>query len=210
MSTRSQLYAANLTIQINIHIFTFYFECNRAAPSMLRFDPTRAEHTKFVEPKVKKRKSKAHNEPETKRQKMESNNHEEEQTMELANDEPPVSMEHFYEVRGDLKKSLGSGGFSLLSMFNKPADDDGDAGDAAVAAPEKPYEEKSINKNGVKFLADFDPFKCDSSGDEADDNKSKNVSQKIETDAKKSDIKYEPFFQLSSTDERVSGKCWLQ
>lgn len=175
---------------------------------MLRFDPTRAEHTKFVEPKVKKRKAKAHSEPEIKRQKTESEYHEEEQPMELANDEPPVSMEHFYEVRGDLKKSLGSGGFSLLSMFNKPADDDGKTAETAVVAPVKPYEEKAINKNGVKFLADFDPFKCDSSGDEADDNKSKNVPLKIETDAKKSDIKYESFFQLSSTDERMSGKRW--
>lgn len=179
----------------------------RAAPSMLRFDPTRAEHTKFVEPKVKKRKTKVHVEPETKRQKTESENHEEEQPM--ANDEPPVSMEHFYEVRGDLKKSLGSGGFSLLSMFSRPPDDDdvdAAAADKTVAALEKPYEEKSISKNGVKFLADFDPFKCDSSGDEADDNKSKNSLQKAVTDAKKTDIKYESFFQLSSTDERVSGK----
>lgn len=170
---------------------------------MLRFDPTRAEHTKFVEPKVKKRKIKANiNEPETKRQKIDPDNREEEQSMEPVNDEPPVSMEHFYEVRGDLKKSLGSGGFSLLSMFNRPADDDDNAG-TAVAAAEKPYEEKSINKNGVKFLADFDPFKYDSSGDEVDDDKSKNIAVKT----KKSDMKFESFFQLSSTDERLSGKC---
>lgn len=175
---------------------------------MLRFDPTRAEHTKFVEPKVKKRKTKAVSEPETKRQKLDSDNHEEDQPIEPINDEPPVSMEHFYEVRGDLKKSLGSGGFSLLSMFNRPADDDDNA-DTPVAVAEKPYEEKSINKNGVKFLADFDPFKYDSSGDEADDNKSKKTSQKIETDTKKSDIKYESFFQLSSTDERISGKYFI-
>lgn len=173
---------------------------------MLRFDPTRAEHSKFVEPKVKKRKAKTVSEPEPKRQKIDSEIHEEEQSMEPANDEPPVSMEHFYEVRGDLKKSLGSGGFSLLSMFNRPTDDDDDNADTAVAAVEKPYEEKSINKNGVKFLADFDPFKYDSSGDEADDNKNKNIAQSIETDTKKSDIKYESFFQLCSTDERLAGK----
>lgn len=174
---------------------------------MLRFDPTRAEHTKFVEPKVKKRKIKAVSEPETKRQKIDSDTHEEDQSMEPIVDEPPVSMEHFYEVRGDLKKSMGSGGFSLLSMFNRPADDDDHNAETAVATPtEKPYEEKSINKNGVKFLADFDPFKYDSSGDEADDNKSKTIVQKMDTNSKKSDIKYESFFQLSSTDERVSGK----
>lgn len=174
---------------------------------MLRFDPTRADHTKFVEPKVKKRKTKAINEPETKRQKIDQDHREEEQSMEPVNEEPPVSMEHFYEVRGDLKKSLGTGGFSLLSMFNRPADDDDDNADTAVATADKPYEEKSINKNGVKFLADFDPFKYDSSGDEADYDKSKNIAQKVETDSKKSDIKYESFFQLSSMDERVSGEC---
>lgn len=171
---------------------------------MLRFDPTRAEHTKFVEPKVKKRKAKVVNELEIKRQKIDSDNHEVEQSAEPpVNDEPPVSMEHFYEVRGDLKKSLGSGGFSLLSMFNRPADDNA----AMAAAPEKPYEEKSIAKNGVKFLADFDPFKCDSSGDEADDKRNKKMEQKIETGTKKSSIKYESFFQLSSSDERISGMC---
>lgn len=179
----------------------------RAAPSMLRYDPTRPDHTKFVEPKVKKRKAKVVNELEVKRQKMDSENYDEEQSTEPVSDEVPVSMENFYEVRGDLKKSLGSGGFSLLSMFNRPSDDDN--ADTNVVPTEKPYEEKPIMKNGVKFLADFDPFKYDSSGDEADIDKNKNITQNIDLKSQKSHIKYEPFFQLSSTDERILGKLWI-
>lgn len=168
----------------------------RAPPSMLRFDPTRAEHTKFVEPKVKKRKAKANVEPDAKRLKADSDCEE-----DLGNTEVPVSMEHFYEVRGDLKKSLGSSGFSLLSMFNRP-NDNADV----TSTTEKPYEERIIAKNGVKFLADFDPFKYDSSGDEADVSKAKSKLQKIESDGKKSlHIKYESFFILNSSDERVAG-----
>lgn len=173
---------------------------------MTRFDPTRADHTKFVEPKVKKRKAKANNESESKRLKTEEVHEEHEEREEPENSEPPVSMEHFYEVRGDLKKSLGSGGFSLLSMFNRPTENV----DSKPAA-DKPYEEKLIAKNGVKFLADFDPFKYDSSGDEADDDKKKTDSDsKTESDSKKLNLKYEPFFPLNSSDERLSGtNCFL-
>ncbi|XP_031626863.1 squamous cell carcinoma antigen recognized by T-cells 3-like [Contarinia nasturtii] len=168
----------------------------KAPPSMLRFDPTRAEHTKFIEPKVKKRKSKAIAEPESKRLKTEDEYVEK----ETEKSEPIVSMEHFYEVRGDLKKSLGSGGFSLLSMFNRPAENT-DA--TTTTTPSKPYEEKLIAKNGVKFLADFDPFKYDSSGDEADNDKKESTTVP-KPDGEKSGLKYESFFTLSSADERVS------
>lgn len=169
---------------------------------MLRFDPTRAEHTKFVEPKVKKRKAKANNEPESKRLKAD-NDYEQEEEAEPQDNEPPVSMEHFYEVRGDLKKSMGSGGFSLLSMFNRPVES------AETSTSEKPYEEKLLSKTGVKFLADFDPFKCESSGDEADDDGHKtksSVEAVAEGDGHKSALKYETFFVFTPDDERVSGK----
>lgn len=173
---------------------------------MLRFDPTRAEHSKFVEPKSKKRKAKNNVDPEAKRSKVEEEvvyEAEEEEPQET--NEPPVSMEHFYEVRGDLKKSLGSGGFSLLSMFNRPADVDD-----SKSVADKPYEEKLIAKNSVKFLADFDPFKYDSSGDEADDDKKKDTAEsKEDSDTKKSTLKYESFFTLGLSDERVSGRFCL-
>lgn len=168
---------------------------------MLRFDPTRAEHNKFVEPKVKKRKTKASNEPESKRRKTDDDYYDEGKKAE--DNEPPVSMEHFYEVRGDLKKSMGSGGFSLLSMFNRPVEN------SQTTPADKPYEEKLIAKHGVKFLADFDPFKYDSSGDEADADGSKkkiNTEAKPESDGMKSGLKYESFFVLNANDDRVSGE----
>lgn len=172
---------------------------------MLRFDPTRADHTKFVEPKVKKRKAKANNEPNSKRAKTEENFQHEVEAEPVSN-EPPVSMDHFYEVRGDLKKSLGSGGFSLLSMFNRPADNI-----EQTITTEKPYEEKLIAKNGVKFLADLDPFKYDSSGDEADidDKKKERAETKVEVHTKIPELKYESFFTQSLTDERLSGRLFL-
>lgn len=163
---------------------------------MLRFDPTRAEHTKFVEPKGKKRaNNKTGDEPSSKRSKLPDLIDEEEEKV----DEVPVSMEQFYEVRGDLKKSLGSGGFSLLSMFNRASEGENTS---AVAAP---YEEKIIAKNSSKFLADLDPFKYDSSGDEADDSKKK-TEKSSATSARESELQHETFFMISSTDARMSGK----
>lgn len=168
---------------------------------MLRFDPTRAEHTKFIEPKGKKRpKTKNTDEPASKRSKVQPDEQMEEET-----DEIPVSMEHFHEVRGDLKKSLGSGGFSLLSMFNRPSDND--QNDGTKSTNEKPYEEKLIAKNSVKFLADFDPFKYDSSGDEADDGKNKKSNETTSRNSEKENgLQHESFFILNSTDARLSGK----
>lgn len=167
---------------------------------MLRFDPTRAEHSKFVEPKSKKRKAKANNtEPQSKRSKVDEDYEAEMEAEPIENNEPPVSMDHFYEVRGDLKKSLGSGGFSLLSMFNRPAD-----GAESTPMVEKPYEEKLIAKNGVKFLADFDPFKYDSSGDEADkEDKKGNIESTTQSDTKKSNLKLESFFIFVASDQRL-------
>lgn len=163
---------------------------------MLRFDPTRADHSKFVEPTVKKRKAKVNikDESESKRMKTEG----EYDDVEVEPNAPPVSMNQFYEVRGDLKKSMGGGGFSLLSMFNRSDNAD------TTTATEKPYEEKLIAKNGVKFLADFDPFKYDSSGDEADDKKH-SAQSNADNDTKSLGIKHESFFIFSSADERFAG-----
>lgn len=166
---------------------------------MLRFDPTRAEHTKFIEPKGKKRpKIKNTDEPASKRSKTAENamNHEDEDAI-------PVSMEHFHEIRGDLKKSLGSGGFSLLSMFNRPSDTD--PNDESKTSKDKLYEEKQINKNNVKFLADFDPFKYDSSGDEADDGKSRPSGTAQDNLSRENGLQLESFFILNSTDARLIG-----
>lgn len=172
---------------------------------MLRFDPTRAEHTKFIEPKGKKRKTKNTDEPALKRTKTsESEMHPDDGEI----DEVPVSMEHFHEVRGDLKKSLGAGGFSLLSMFNRPADNE--TLDESKLSNEKPYEEKLIAKTSAKFLSDFDPFKCDSSGDEAEDKKNKTTAVTASDNKEKnSELQHESFFIVSSTDPRHTGEWQL-
>lgn len=169
---------------------------------MLRFDPTRAEHTKFVEPKGKKRKTKKTDESASKRSKTSEF---EMYPDDVEVDEVPVSMEHFHEVRGDLKKSLGAGGFSLLSMFNRPADNE--MMEESKSSNEMPYEEKIIAKTSGKFLSDFDPFKYDSSGDEAEISKNKTTAVTVlDKKEKDSGLQHESFFILSSTDPRHTGE----
>lgn len=166
---------------------------------MLRFDPTRADHTQFEEAKGKKRRNNtAADEVGKKRQRVDDGSG-------VGAELPPVSMEQFYEVRGDLKKTMGSGGFSLLSMFGRSADD---AANRPKNAEAKPYEEKSIPKNTSKFLADLDPFKYDSSGDEAESAfKSKPNRSTSEINGQKSArIIHESFFIISASDERLTGK----
>lgn len=184
-----------------INFFLFY----RAPPSMLRFDPTRAEHTKFVEPKSKKRKkNKDNNEPDSKRAKITENHYEDDEQQQM-DDKIPVSMEHFHEIRGDLKKSMGGGGFSLLSMFNRPSDNEQNKETKTLG--DQLYEEKPIAKNTVKFLAELDPFKYDSSGDEADDGKSKTkTSTELGSHDSEKNLKNETFFILNPDDGRLSGK----
>lgn len=171
---------------------------------MLRFDPNRAEHTKFIEPKTKKRKTKNVDDPASKRTKTSESNIYPEHKNDV--DEVPVSMEHFHEVRGDLKKSLGAGGFSLLSMFNRPADNE--TFEKSKSSNEKPYEEKIIAKSsGNKFLSDFDPFKYETSGDEADDGKNKTTTVTVLGNNEKDiGLKHESFFILSSLDPRHTGE----
>lgn len=185
---------------IQIYFIRFF----RAPPSMLRFDPNRAEHTKFIEPKGKKRKTKNTDEPASKRSKTsESEMYPDEDEI----DEVPVSMEHFHEIRGDLKKSLGAGGFSLLSMFNRPADNE--TIEESKPSSKIPYEEKIIAKSSGKFLTEFDTFKYDSSGDEAEDNKNKTMTNtNLDKKEKENGLKHESFFILSSTDPRHAGEVF--
>lgn len=171
---------------------------------MLRFDPTRADHTKFVENAKKRPKKLDKDVLNAKRRKMDEGD-------EQYEDDPPVSKEQFYEIHGDLKKSMGSGNFSLLSMFGRTGDD---ASTTKTAEIDSKYEEKLIARNSAKFLTDLDPFKYDSSGDEADDEtKSKQKTKRSEGAADENkttnngSIRHETFFIHSPNDERRSG--WL-
>lgn len=170
---------------------------------MLRFDPTRAEHTKFVEAAKKRPKKSDKDDSNAKRRRTDDDAEEHENA-------PPVSMDQFYEIRGDLKKSMGSGGFSLLSMFGRAG------GDASTTTQNNSkYEETIIPKNNAKFLTDLDPFKYDSSGDEADheSNSKKKVKGIEATDDGKptsnGSIWHESFFILGPNDERLNGRLNL-
>lgn len=170
---------------------------------MLRFDPTRADHTKFVETAKKRPKKADKDDFNAKRRKLDEQDEQ---------DEPKVSMDQFYEIRGDLKKSMGSGGFSLLSMFGRSGDG---AGTTQTTETESKYEEKLIPKNNAKFLTDLDPFKYDSSGDEADigTNSTKKAAGSGAEDASKTTsngaIWHETFFILHPNDERLNGQLKL-
>lgn len=173
-------------------------------PVMLRFDPTLAEHSKFVEAKGKKR-SKVKNNSDLPAKRMKSDANEENES----NNEPPVSMEHFYEIRGDLKKSLGSDGFSLLSMFNRTSGNN--LKENSLKHDESLYEEKMIAKNSLKHLNDFNPFQGDSSDEEADEtNRNESLKLNGTNSTKEILIKHEPFFILDSSDARISGKSFCQ
>lgn len=172
---------------------------------MLRFDPTRSEHSKFVEAKQSKQKRKKNKDDAdipAKRAKGDAAADE----PQPQSDEPPVSMEHFYEVRGDFQKSLGGGGFSLLSMFNRTGDDE--PAKPAAGAVERPYEEKLIAKNSVKFMTELDPFKHESSDEEGEAKADSSAPEAKESD--KSVLKHEPFFMLAASDPRLAGErfCW--
>lgn len=166
---------------------------------MLRFDPTRSDHSKFVEAKQNKQKRKKNKDDADIPAKRSKGDDADEQAPQSA--VPPVSMEHFYEVRGDFQKSLGGGGFSLLGMFNRTADDG--PVNAESAADAKTYEEKLIAKNSVKFLNEFDPFKSHESSDEEDGKADGKMIEAKELD--KSALKHEPFFILSASDPRLAG-----
>lgn len=120
---------------------------------------------------------------------------------------PPVSMDQFYEIRGDLKNLMGSGGFSLLSMFGRSGDD---AIAAKASTDATKYEEKPIEKNTAKFLHDLDPFRYDSSGDEADIGEPKKKRKTTaDADSKPTingSIWHESFFIHKTDDERLNGQ----
>lgn len=171
---------------------------------MLRFDPTRADHTKFVENAKKRPKKLDKDILNAKRRKTDQDD-------EQYEDDPPVSKELFYEIHGDLKKSMGSGGFSLLSMFGRTSDD---ASTIKTTGNHSKYEEKLIAISNAKFLTDLDPFKYDSSGDEADiETNSMSKTKRSEavadenTTTNNGSIRHETFFIHNPNDERRSG--WL-
>lgn len=192
------------TLKNQIFIFISIQFAHRAPSTMLHFDPTCADHTKYVETTKKRPKKTLKDELQAKRRKL---NDADDGDDEPNDAPPPVSMDQFYEIRGDLKNLMGSGGFSLLSMFGRSGDD-AIAAKASIDATK--YEEKPIAKNTAKFLHDLDPFRYDSSGDEADIGEPKKKRKTTaDADSKPTingSIWHESFFIHKTDDERFNGQ----
>lgn len=162
---------------------------------MLRFDPTRAEHTKFVE--AKKRKAPKLKDDKNAKRFRDDNEHAE-------NNMPDVSSEQYFKVSNRLTSSIGqSTGFSLLQMFGR-----GNSNDAATEKTLKQsrYEEIPIAQNVAKGLVDLNPFNYDSSGDEDDGRKASKTKHKVVSGAGAGKIWHESFFMLNSDDVRFTGE----
>lgn len=167
---------------------------------MLRFDPTRAEHTKFVEAKKRKAPKQKDDQSNNKRFKNDYANEDEQNV-------PEVSTEHFFKVSDRLKSSIGqSTGFSLMQMFGR-SNTDTQADDSAGKLKQSRYEEIPIATNVAKGLANLNPFSYDSSDGEEDNDKKAGTKTQNDASAKPANKKIwqEPFFMLAKNDARFTG-----
>lgn len=176
---------------------------------MLRYDPTKQDHSKYLAPAKRKPDPANNADDKSKRSKNDEDYEEPAAPME-------VSKEQFYKVNKDLSSSLWQGGaqsggsFSLLSMFG-----------TATETPQscKPaYRETLIGSTGTqRAIEDMtNPFKYDSS----DDDQEVPAKSTKKTGAKPSEplangkvipksgtkVWHETFFILGRDDERLKGK----
>lgn len=162
---------------------------------MLRFDPTRAEHTKFVEAKKRKAPKQKDDKNANKRFKGEL------EQDDAENNLPEVSTDHFFKVSDRLKSSIGqSTGFSLLQMFGR-SDANERTNDKGLK--QSRYEEIPIAP--VKGLANLNPFNYDSSDGEDEERKAATKQKSKVNSTATNKIWHEPFFMLNSDDARFSG-----
>lgn len=175
---------------------------------MLRYDPTRKDHTKYLAQAQTKRKAVVDVESNPKRSKVQSEPAE----------EVEVSKEQFYKVSSRLAASLQrqeAGEFSLLSMF----------GSVVPETPAKTnkaeYRETLLATKAQKAIEDMtNPFNCESSdGEEQEQQKvpqqaavaAKTSRSQHSNNAKASGKKgtavwHESFFIFGADDERLKGK----
>ncbi|XP_056645944.1 probable RNA-binding protein CG14230 [Diorhabda sublineata] len=139
--------------------------------SMLRFDPSQPEHSKFVIPKPL---------PEKKEQKRKRKNSDTEITEEKRAEEkapPEVSKEVFYKVVDNLKQSFEEKKeFSLLSMFGHHDETEHEGMETETQVP--------TNVNN-KFQQEQNPFKYDSSDEEDQTEDIPSKTTEINSDTKK-------------------------
>ncbi|CAH1163914.1 unnamed protein product [Phaedon cochleariae] len=132
--------------------------------TMLRFDPTQPEHSKYEIPKPEKKE---------KRKRKNSENDILNEKKQEEKDMPEVSKEVFYKVTNDLKETLEEKKeFSLLSMFGHTEE---------TEKEKQPPEATKILSNN--FASEKNPFRYDSSDDEdeKEDVPDKNDMNQIET-----------------------------
>ncbi|XP_072389078.1 probable RNA-binding protein CG14230 [Diabrotica undecimpunctata] len=120
--------------------------------SMLRFDPSQPEHSKYEIPKsIMDKKEKKRKRKDSETEMIEEKKVEEKEA-------PEVSKEVFFKISDDLKETFEEKKeFSLLSMFGRHEDKDEEIDDIPQEQP------VSVNN---KFQQEKNPFKYDSSDDE--------------------------------------------
>lgn len=185
--------------------------------TMLRYDPTKQDHTKYLA-KGKRKQQIEIEEVNSKKSKV--------------NDDPAndveVSKEQFYKVNTNLTSTLlqnqnNGTEFSLLSMF-------GTTLPTAPAETKSAYRENLLATNTQKQIADMtNPFSYDSSDDDGNEerksntkipessnkksleqNKQRDGSNKSKTiNSKTAKVWQESFFIFSNEDDRLKGKYYF-
>lgn len=167
---------------------------------MLRYDPTKTDHTKFVQNKRKLPTEELSN----KKNKRAKQQHE---TKEQNATEATVSKDQFYKVSSNLTSSLqrDAGDFSLLTMFGR-------ADAQPVEQSTKAYKETLLATKAQKSIADMtNPFSYESDGEEVeiDGGVVKAVpttTPKVDAkNGKKNAVWHESFFIFSRDDARLIG-----
>lgn len=180
---------------------------------MLRYDPTKQDHSKYLAQNKRKHES-APNNAETKSTKSKPDEIDQQPAPAIE-----VSKDQFYKVNKNLTTTLfqeSSGQFSLLSMFGTATNESSQNGLKSV------YRENLISQNSTqKTIEDMtNPFKYDTSDDEQEVPAKKSKQEKTVAVVKPNEsqgngkvlskngtsVWHETFFILSTEDERLKGK----
>lgn len=171
---------------------------------MLRYDPTKEDHAKYLSKGKKKLGKRA-----------EDDIHRNDESESIATPAAEVSKQQFYNVSSQLTSALRSdttGGFSLLSMF-------GSAAPAESATQEPKIYKETLLKSSQKIVSDLtNPFSYDSSDDDqhfkanelvkkrkVNSSNATAALERIQKDKKGSAITVETFFMHNENDERLKG-----
>lgn len=188
---------------------------NALPQTMLRYDPTKQDHTKYLATGAKRKAPDGADGKAKKSKQSAAANGDAADAEEAAAERPAfeVSKEQFYKVNKSLLKSSAEdgGAFSLLSMFGTANADT----NSAVSTKNAAYRETLLATSATqKTLEDMtNPFKYDTSDDEQqvpDAQKTKQqksapalAAGKVAAKKSTTAVYHEPFFMLSVDDERL-------